>query len=1329
MTTARTALRRPRLSLLPRLLAMACATLALHAGAQELGIPQASDAQKQQARQQVTADSPVFVLVGAPLASIGKLSVYSSYDGVTFTPLASEALTALTALAAPSGAPAADVAVDASIVRHAGNYYIAYAQGARIAVARSADLKHWQPLDIVAPALPGLTLAAAPRWLSGVDGQPQLAVSLSTQAGAQTYVLTPDAEFTRWSAQQQARGLPPGAAIARIGDVGVGTAGATVGASDSAGAIVSAGARANAGHDAAPASAAPYAALVRNPASGQLELATAATLAGPWRVEPQAGLAALGSIAGTPALVKLPSGGWRLYANDADGRQLWYADSSDKLRTWSTKTQTGGISGTVANASVLLDERQAYTTATKPKGKPRKVSWDEHSLMVDGKRIVVWSGEIHPFRLPSPSLWRDIIQKMKAVGFNGIAFYFDWGYHSPAPGVYDFNGVRNVERAIEIAEEEGMYVIARTGPYVNAELTGGGYPGWMFRNKAEARTDDPVYLAAADEWMTQINAIIARHQITDGGGNVIAYQLENELGKVEPKHVRQMEHLAKKARADGITVPFFHNAAGRLPDWTPPTSTAPWANSGPTDIYAFDGYPGGSCNVFADPSGPNKAPDWGIYGKPGFKAGALSSPKTPGFAAELGGGWFDYWGSNGTYNCTAERQGIGYQRVFYGTNLINRITIHNIYMTFGGTSWGWLGGPVVYTSYDYGAPISEDRGLRPKALTLKQQGMFVQAAEQALAQMGKGPLIPTSSPKVKVYHNVNPKLGTHILFAVHSPSDQLSDDRFTFELDTRERRYTVPLRLNGQDAKMLLASYALERQQLVYSTSELQTHFRQGERDLALLHGRDGEDGETVLRYTSAPRVEVLAGKVSSHYDAASGDLKLSYVHDGLARVRISGGGKPALLLLIADNKNSINFWTQKTPAGQVLQLTPALVRSATLAGGTLALTGDTSAASALEIWGPAFSAATFNGSRLALTAQPDGSYRSATLAGPEAVKLPDLATATWLRRTDSQEARPDFDDTLWTKADTRASAAQTWTMPERGQPTLSMSDYGFHHGDIWYRGRIDISDPKTNQLELFYGAGGAGMLQVWIDGRYVGQHELDTGRSFPETTDSVKLALGNLAPGKHLIAVMVRNNSHNWNLMADDYHREARGLISASLTSKGGKRFAVPIAWRLQGTRGGETLTDVARGPLNNGGLYGEREGWHLPSAPQQGWSKAQSTDAPPAPGTYWLKTQFQLDLPKQHDVQLGLAFGDTTQPRSERENRALIFVNGWNMGQFAAHIGPQRTFVIPPGILNPNGQNTIALAVTTDGKAENALEPVRLVNLRTARGGVPLEMVSAPQ
>jgi hypothetical protein len=182
---------------------------------------------------------------------------------------------------------------------------------------------------------------------------------------------------------------------------------------------------------------------------------------------------------------------------------------------------------------------------------------------------------------------------------------------------------------------------------------------------------------------------------------------------------------------------------------------------------------------------------------------------------------------------------------------------------------------------------------------------------------------------------------------------------------------------------------------------------------------------------------------------------------------------------------------------------------------------------------------------------------------------------------------------------------------------------------------------------------------------------------------------------------------------------------------------FATKIDWKIQGNKGGEDIADLVRGPMNSGGLYGERLGWHLPAGGDADkpdptgskWEAANVTDAPPAAGTYWLRTQVKLDFPKDQDVQLGLAFGDATKPRSDHKTRALIFINGWNMGSFAANVGPQRTFILPPGILDPNGNNTITLAVTTDGKPENALEPVKLVLLNNARGGVPLELVSSPK
>ena len=146
-----------------------------------------------------------------------------------------------------------------------------------------------------------------------------------------------------------------------------------------------------------------------------------------------------------------------------------------------------------------------------------RVTFDSRSLRIDGKPTLIWSSEFHPFRLPSPDLWRDILQKMKASGFNTVAIYIDWGFHSPKKGVYDFSGIRDIDRLLTMAQEEGLYVITRAGPYVNAELSRGGFPGWLVNQPGKARTDDPEYLAAVDEWLDRINPIIARHQLGRGG--------------------------------------------------------------------------------------------------------------------------------------------------------------------------------------------------------------------------------------------------------------------------------------------------------------------------------------------------------------------------------------------------------------------------------------------------------------------------------------------------------------------------------------------------------------------------------------------------------------------------------------------------------------------------------------------------------------------------------------------------------------------------------------------------------------------------------------------
>lgn len=54
------------------------------------------------------------------------------------------------------------------------------------------------------------------------------------------------------------------------------------------------------------------------------------------------------------------------------------------------------------------------------------VQWDKYSLFIKGQRVLLWSGEIHPWRIPVRSQWLDVLQKIKASGMNAISVYAHW---------------------------------------------------------------------------------------------------------------------------------------------------------------------------------------------------------------------------------------------------------------------------------------------------------------------------------------------------------------------------------------------------------------------------------------------------------------------------------------------------------------------------------------------------------------------------------------------------------------------------------------------------------------------------------------------------------------------------------------------------------------------------------------------------------------------------------------------------------------------------------------------------------------------------------------
>jgi beta-galactosidase GanA len=308
-------------------------------------------------------------------------------------------------------------------------------------------------------------------------------------------------------------------------------------------------------------------------------------------------------------------------------------------------------------------------------------------------------------------------------------------------------------------------VIARPGPYINAETDGGGFPGWLVTQTGVARTDAPDFEAASDQWLSEIDPIIAAHQITRGG-DVILYQVENELYANQPATEAYMQELEAKAKADGIDVPLIGNEGDTFE-----------GTAGNPDIPGYDSYPDGfNCS---DPSSFTQPPSFS------------SEPGKPLELPEFQGGSYDSWGGAGYAKCY-QLTGPDFENVFYKSNLSQGTTIQSNYMGVGGTNWGWLPAPFMYSSYDYGAGIMEtgeigtprDPGdiIGSKYGENKLIGDFTQAVPSLTQTVGitapkaDNPLITTSA-------RVNPTDGTQFIYVQKADATSKQTERTHLALD------------------------------------------------------------------------------------------------------------------------------------------------------------------------------------------------------------------------------------------------------------------------------------------------------------------------------------------------------------------------------------------------------------------------------------------------------------------------------------------------------------------------------------------------------------------
>ncbi|KAK5796573.1 hypothetical protein VI817_005858 [Penicillium citrinum] len=957
------------------------------------------------------------------------------------------------------------------------------------------------------------------------------------------------------------------------------------------------------------------------------------------------------------------------------------------------------------------------------------VTWDKDSLFINGERLMVFSGEVHPFRLPVPSLWIDVLQKIKALGFNGVSIYIDWALLEGKPGHYRAEGIFDLEPFFEAAKEAGIYILARPGPYINAEVSGGGFPGWLQRVNGTLRSSDEAYLKSTDNYISNIAATIAKAQITEGGP-VILYQPENEYSGaccgVKFPDGPYMQYVEDQARKAGIVVPFLSNdayAGGH---------NAPGTGEGEADIYGHDSYPLGF-----DCANPNVWPDGGL--PTDFLTKHLAqSPSTPYSLVEFQAGAFDPWGGNGFDACAA-LVNHEFERVFYKNDFSFGVAFLNLYMTFGGTNWGNLGHPGGYTSYDYGSPISESRNVtREKYSELKLLGNFAKVSPSYLVTT------PGNATNA-IYTNtadltVTPLLGSNktaaSYFVVrHANYSTRASVDYKLKVPTSVGDLTIPqlggsLTLSGRDSKIHVVDYDVAGTKILYSTAEVFTWKKFGDEKVLVLYGGPDEHHEFAISTKSS--ASVVEGSSSSINIKKKGNAVVIGWDVSSSRRIVKVGDLKVLLL---DRNSAYNYWvpqvpaTGKTPGYSTQQNTASsiivkagyLVRAAYVEGSDLHITADFNATTPIEIIGAPSKTKNLviNGKKSHVKVDKNGIWSGSVEYSAPKIKLPDLKSLKWKSIDTLPELKNSYDDSAWTVAshDHTSNSANPLKTPK----SLYSSDYGFHTGVLVYRGHF-VANGKEKDFFIHTQGGSAFGSSVWINETYVGSW---TGIDADKDSNAT-YTLPNLKSGKSYVITVVVDNmglDENWTVGTEEM-KDPRGILGYRLSG----HSASEITWKLTGNLGGEDYQDTVRGPLNEGGLYAERQGFHQPQPPTQKWDSGSPFKGLSKAGIQFYSTSFDLDLPKGWDVPLYFNFGNSTTPPSAY--RAQLYVNGYQYGKYVNNVGPQTSYPVPEGILNYRGTNWLALSLWAqeeDGAKLDSLELVHTTPVLTSLGEI--ESVDQPK
>lgn len=372
-------------------------------------------------------------------------------------------------------------------------------------------------------------------------------------------------------------------------------------------------------------------------------------------------------------------------------------------------------------------------------------------------------------------------------------------------------------------------------------------------------------------------------------------------------------------------------------------------------------------------------------------------------------------------------------------------------------------------------------------------------------------------------------------------------------------------------------------------------------------------------------------------------------------------------------------------------------MRTAKVDGDSLALTGDMNATTSIEVIGGApssLSKLTFNGEEFDFKVSKEGAVTANIDYPKPRLNIPQLNTLKWKYLDSLPEIQASYDDSTWTAADLKKTynSLRPLTTPT----SLYGSDYGYHTGSLLFRGHFTATGSEKS-LFLFTQGGSAFGASAWINNSFLGSWRgYDAAMNGNST-----FTLPNLAAGKSYVITVVIDNmglDENW-VIGTETMKNPRGILNYKLDGHNQS----DVTWKLTGNVGGEDYADISRGPLNEGALFVERQGLHLPgalSATSLDWkdSAGPVNDGITGPGIGFFATEFDLALPSGYDIPLSFTFSNTTTNStgsSAPAYRVQLYVNGWQFGEYVNNVGPQTKFPVPEGIFNYRGKNYVSVTL----------------------------------